>query len=468
MAATDFIVAIELGSSKITGLAGKKSSDGSIQVLAYAQEDSSIFIRKGVIYNLDKTAQSLTSIINKLESKLNATIGKVYVGIGGQSLRTVGNTVLRHLDNETVISQELIDEIRTENIQIPIIDMEILEVAPQEYRIGNNLQIDPVGVLSNHIEGRFLNIVARSSVKKNIQKCFDQSRIEIAGFFISPLVTAETVLSDSEKRSGCALIDLGADTTTVSVYQKNVLRHLAVLPLGGNNITKDICSQLMEEEEAELLKVEYGCAFNEREEENEEPKVYSIDSKRSIEAKVLNNIIEARTEEILANVWNQIALSGYEDKLLAGIILTGGGANLKGIDEAMRKRIKQEKGKVDKVKIAKTRHAVKGNIAPNFAEEGTHNTLIGLLFAGEANCCKAEEAKPDPQSQPRLFEENPEDILVRKKAEEKAKKEEEERKKKEKELEKEAKKKARGSFWDGIKKKTEDLTGKLFDEENMK
>ena len=128
MATTEFIAAIELGSSKVTGIAG------SMQVLAYAKEDSSSFIRKGVIYNLNKTAQSLTSIINRLEGDLKESIAKVYVGISGQSLRTVRNVVSRDLKEETLISQELVDAICDENLEIPLIDMDILDVAPQEFR----------------------------------------------------------------------------------------------------------------------------------------------------------------------------------------------------------------------------------------------------------------------------------------------------------------------------------------------
>jgi cell division protein FtsA len=172
MAETDFIVAIELGSSKITGIAGRKESDGSIHVLAYAKEESSSFIRKGVIYNIDKTAQSLTSIINKLESALDNEISKVYVGIGGQSIRTVKNIVARHLATEEIITDELVDSIKDENRQIPLIDMDILEEVPQEYKIGINLQVDPIGVLGSNIEGRFLNVVARSSIKRT---CNDAS-----------------------------------------------------------------------------------------------------------------------------------------------------------------------------------------------------------------------------------------------------------------------------------------------------
>lgn len=402
MATTDFIAAIELGSSKITGVAGKKNSDGSIQVLAYAREDASSFIRKGVIYNLDKTAQSLTSIINKLEGMLNNSIAKVYVGMGGQSIRTVRNVVSRDLDAETIISQELIDSISDENLEIPLIEMDILDVAPQEYKIGNNLQADPVGVAGSHIEGRFLNIVARSSLKKNLERCFEQARIEIADLKISPLVTADAVLTESERRSGCALIDFGADTTTLSVYKNNILRFLTVLPLGGNSITRDITTLQMEEEEAERLKVTYGDAILE-EEEGEEPATCSLeDGGRTLELSKLHNIIEARTEEIIANVWNQLQISGYDDKLLAGVIITGGGANLKHIDEVLRKR-----SKIEKLRFAKfPRNAVHADAPDIIKKDGTQNTLFGLLFAGNENCCMQETPAPKPLNQPQMEPEN--------------------------------------------------------------
>ena len=161
MATTDFIAAIELSSSKISGIAGKKNSDGSIQVLACARENAASFIRKGVIYNIDKTAQALTSIINKLEGQLDNSIAKVYVGMGGQSLRTVKNAVSRELKEENIISQELIDEICDENLDVPLMDMNILDVAPQEFKIDNNMYFDPVGVAGKSITGHFLNIVAR-------------------------------------------------------------------------------------------------------------------------------------------------------------------------------------------------------------------------------------------------------------------------------------------------------------------
>ena len=393
MATTEFIAAIELGSSKITGVAGRKNSDGSMQVLAYAQEDSSTFIRKGVIFNLDKTAQSLTSIINRLEGELKNSIAKVYVGIGGQSLRTVRNVVSRDLEEEAIISEELVSAIGDENIAIPVVDMDILDVAPQEYKVGNNLQANPVGLVGSHIEGRFLNIVARASVRKNLEHCFQQAKIDIADQLIAPLVTANAVLTESERRSGCALIDFGADTTTISVYKNNILRFLTVLPLGGNSITRDITTLQMEEEEAERLKKAYGDALYEEDPEQEEEATCKLeDDNRIIKVADLNNIIEARAEEIVANVWNQIQLSGYEDKLLAGLILTGGAANLKNLDETLRKR-----SKIEKIRMAKLpRNTVH---APNniLKKDGSQNTLFGLLFEGNQNCCLTETA---PQAAP--------------------------------------------------------------------
>ncbi len=385
MAPTDFIVAIELGSSKITGIAGKKLPDGSIQILATANENSSDCIRKGVIYNLDKTTQSLTSLIKKLEATLKASIGKVYVGIAGQSLRTIRNTEVRHLDEEVKISQELIDSLMDSNRAMPIVGYQIFGVAPQEYKVGLDLTIDPVGVQTDHIEARFLNIIARNNVKQNIRQCFEQATIGIADDsddLIAPLALADAILTPNEKRSGCVLVDMGADTTTVSVYKNNILRHLAVIPLGGNNITKDICSLQIDEEDAENLKIKFGKAYVEPTAEYDESKKYSLENKCSIQAQLLEDIVEARINEILDNILNQIVLSGYENKLLAGAILTGGAANMPQMETAFTKRTK-----IEKVRIAKeTQYVLKGETV---GKDGRNNTLIALLAYGKENCCLA-------------------------------------------------------------------------------
>ena len=477
MATTEFIAAIELGSSKVTGIAGRKNSDGSMQVLAYAKEDSSSFIRKGIIYNLDKTAQSLTSIINKLEGDLKNSIAKVYVGIGGQSLRTVRNVGSRDLNEETSISQELVDAICDENLEIPLVDMDILDVAPQEYKIGNNLQADPVGVAGSHIEGRFLNIVARASIKKNLERCFEQAKIEIADLLISPLVTANAVLSESERRSGCALIDFGADTTTISVYKNNILRFLTVLPLGGNSITRDITSMQMEEEEAERLKITFGNVMYEEEESEEAATCQLEDGSRTVELQALNNIIEARAEEIITNVWNQIQLSGYDDKLLSGIIITGGAANLKNLDTMLRKR-----SKIEKIRTARSIRNTIQTDSDLIKKDGTQNTLFGLLFEGKENCCLV-ETRPVTHSQPvitepvNMFEEDEalkeqeaaaREAKKKKDEEDKRRRDEDRRRKEEEKRKKEEarKKKKEGPSW--FEKTFNKISNEIFSDDDMK
>lgn len=410
-AAKDFIVAIELGSSKITGIAGKKNSDGSIQVLAYAREEASAFIRKGIIYNINKTALGLTSIINKLEEQLEAKIAKVYVGLGGQSLHSRKNFVVEHLGRETIITPDIVAQLIQNNQQTRYQDLDILDVVPQEYKVKNDNLADPVGVVGSQIEGHFLNIVARSSVKRNLLTCFEQAGIEIAGFLISPLMLADAVLTDIEKRSGCVLVDLGAETTTVAVYKNSILRHVAVIPLGGNNITKDICSLQIEESEAETLKCKYGSAFT-LPGVNTDDDEYPVNATQKIKANLLNDIVGARMEEIIANVMEQIKRSGYLDKLPCGIVLTGGGANLRNVQEAFSQ---QQKNKYVKVRIANfVLASIKSTESEILMKNGQLNTLYALLAAGKENCWLEEKEEPAN------------DLFIQAQLEEQKKKEEEE------------------------------------------
>ena len=179
MAAKEFIVAIELGSSKMTGIAGQKNLDGSIQVLAVVKENSSAFIRKGVVYNIDKTAQCLTSIVRKLEAQLKTEIRQVYVGVGGQSIRSVKNVIAKDLPNESIITQDMVIELMDANRNMVYPDQEILDAAVQEYKVGSQLQLDPVGIQANHLEGNFLNILERGAFYRNLNKCFEAAGINI-------------------------------------------------------------------------------------------------------------------------------------------------------------------------------------------------------------------------------------------------------------------------------------------------
>ena len=380
MAAKEFIVAIELGSSKVTGIAGQKNLDGSIQILAVVKEESSAFIRKGVVYNIDKTAQCLTSIIKKLETQLKTEIRQVYVGIGGQSIRSVRNVISKDLPNESIVTQEMVIELMDANRNMTYPDQEILDAAVQEYKVGSQFQIDPVGIQATRLEGNFLNILERKAFYKNLNKCFETADINIAEMYLAPLALADSVLTEAEKRSGCALVDLGADTTTVSVYSKNILRHLAVIPLGSNNITKDIATLQMEESDAERMKLKYAAAYTDNNDIDNDLK-YSIDPERQIESRKFIEIVEGRLEEIIENVWYQIP-SEFYDKLLGGIILTGGGSNLKNIEKAFNNHTH-----VDKIRVAKfVTQSIISNHEAIKTHDGTMNTVLGLLAKGDINC----------------------------------------------------------------------------------
>lgn len=381
----DFIVAIELGSSKISGIAGRKK-DGTMQILAYAEEKTTACIKRGMVYNIEKTYQCINNIINKLEAVLKTKIARAYVGIGGQSLRSYKTVIKRNLLMQTFITNETIDSIRQESFEIPYSDYEVLENYPQEYVVDQNVVAEPVGVMGTNIEGEYIDIIAKQTLRSNINTCFDNLNVDIVEELLSPCQLADNVLTDSEKRSGCVLVDLGADTTTVVVYKNNICRYLVTIPLGSSNINKDFASIQIEGAEAEDLKIKYGdaCSQDNDASDDVEGQVYTTSDGRRIEVSLIKRIIESRITEIVANVNSQIVNSNYSGKLLAGIVLTGGGANLKNIEKAFL-----SSNKVEKVRIARSiiQPVVKtSNAGVLVLDNSMSNTLVSLLMAGTVPC----------------------------------------------------------------------------------
>ncbi|MDE5739367.1 MAG: cell division protein FtsA [Bacteroidaceae bacterium] len=381
----EFIVAIELGSSKISGIAGKKRKDGTMQVLAYAEKNTAGCVKRGVVYNIEKVYQSVNWIISKLESTLKAKITRAYVGIGGQSVRSYKCVVRRNMLTQSYITNDAIDSIRQESYEIPFNDYTVLENYPQEFLVDSNVIADPVGVMGTNVEGEFLDIIAKTKLRTNIETVFDNVGIDIAEELVSPLQLANGVLTDAEKRSGCALVDLGADTTTLVVYKNNIVRYLVTIPLGSHNINKDLATLPVDEAETEDLKLKYGDACQDLDVTDEnEPWSYTTSDGLQIEVATIKNVIEARMSEIIANVSSQIVNSDYSDKLLAGLILTGGGSNMKNVVKAFVKSTK-----IDKVRIAhkvnsqvvKTSNAGSINI-----ENARSTTILSLLLAGSVPC----------------------------------------------------------------------------------
>ena len=384
----EFIVAIELGSSKMTGIAGQKNLDGSITVLSAVEEKSESCIRKGVVYNMEKTGQALTTIIKNLRSNLKQEITHVYVGVGGQSIHSEKNVIIKDLPDNTQVTQEMINEKMDENRNMSYPEQEILDAITQEYKVDNQFQLDPVGIQCNRLEGNFLNILWRKKFYNSLNTCFDNAGIAIAEMYLAPLALADNVLTETEKRSGCVLVDLGAETTTVSIYYKGLLRYLTVIPLGSNNITKDLTSLQIEDSQAENLKLKYASAYTENK-DIKDGVFYEIDKDRKIDSRKFIEIVEARIEEIIENVWFQIP-NEYTDKLLSGMILTGGGSNLPNIETAFRQFTH-----IDKIRIAKfVIPTIHSNDPKINAHDGTMNTILSLLTKGDMNCA-GEEIRND-------------------------------------------------------------------------
>lgn len=379
--AKDLIVAIELGSSKMTGIAGRKNPDGSISILAVAKEDSTQYIRKGVAYNIERTAQGLSNIVNKLKNTLKTEIAQVYVGIGGQSIHSVKNPVIKELPQDTIVSQEMVNELMDTNRSMVYPDYEILDAITEEYKVGALFQDDPIGIQAEHLEGNFLNVLWRRSFYRNINKSLDNAGIKVAEMYLAPLAMADSVLTEAEKRAGCVLVDLGAETTTVSVYYRDKLRNIAVLPLGGSNVTKDLESLQIDEINAEAMKLKHASALT-NEKDIDADATLPIGDGRTILSRKFIQVVEARMLEIVENV-KYLVPHEFADKLLGGIVLTGGGSNMKNVEKLFHEVFGAEK-----VRIAKstTLNINKKDSDVILSEDGTTNTILGLLAKGDMNC----------------------------------------------------------------------------------
>ena len=404
----DIIIAVELASTAIRAIAGKREPDGSMQVLAFAQEESPNTIRKGIIDNIDKTTQALNRVVAKLGDKLNVKVNSVYIGLGGQSLRSVHNRVLMQFDGLELLSHKTIDKMHDTNSGVVYPNAEIKEVVPQEFTIGSRSVVDPVGMQAEMLEANFINIIARNTLEENIRKCVRGAGLEVQEVLVSPLCLANALLTANEKRSGCALVDMGADTTTVSVYTNNILRHLCVIPLGGSNVTSDLTSLKVEAEEAEELKKKYGTAYRSDNEDKTGQKV-SLSFDRTEDEEKLQEIVEARYEEIIANVCHHI--SAYKDKMLSGIIITGGAARIPDLQRAFAR---QTAGDIN-IRIVK---GMPENVTVSFGvqvgDPDRLNTLYALLLAGKENCVgEASEtpAQGELDFDKKIEDEEPEEVL---------------------------------------------------------
>ena len=404
------IVAVELGTSRISGIAGKKK-DGSFQILAYAEEQTTACIKRGLVYNVEKTTNSIRKVVEMLSQTLGQKVYRVYVGIGGQSVRSIRKKVPRNMLEQTSITAAHIEELRKESMDINIPDYELLENIPQGYIIDSSPTDDPQGVYGSNIEGEFLNIVARKQLRGNIQTCFNNVGIEIAGTKLSPIELAKNVLTEHEKRAGCAMVDLGAGTTTVVVYKQNIIRYLVTVPIGFNNIIDDLKTLLqIEDKEATDVLIKFGNAYIDPEEDVSDmlKEKYKTSNGNMKSVIGIHEIIHARLTEIIANAVVQIVNSGFSDVLLAGIVITGGGANMKNIDKAFKNNPRQKKFELIRVAKSIVQPVIKStNASSLILDNAMSGSLISLLLSGGVNC-----VSPQAYSGNDIFEANKTDQTI--------------------------------------------------------
>lgn len=386
MGNTYYIAAIELSSSKISGAVGIETSEG-MRILATASTPVDGFISKGVVRNVDKTSDAINSIINILEGDLSRVakedivIKKAYISFAGLSMHSIKSNVARSFDSYIKITPEIINGMRCENeekFQVPEGYIR-LQVDTQEYKFEGNIDFNPIGAPTQHIECNYLNIVMKEQFYAQLRESFAQAQIEIEDSFCAANFDADILLSKDLRRNGCALVNIGAETTTISIYSNDRPKMLTVLPLGSNNVTRDLTAERISMDKADVIKFTRGYKGTGNDNDG-------------IDTETVNNIIYARMGEILKNVRYRIEESGER---VHHIVFTGGGSRLKNLalllDEFMSDYSTE----------------IKPEAQLNIVSESGVNTsvittvLYGLLQQGKANCC--ETAMPAAQENGVIF-----------------------------------------------------------------
>jgi cell division protein FtsA len=333
----EIAVGLDIGTTKIVAMVGEKNQFGKIKVLGVGKSKS-LGVQRGVVSNISKTIASIQSAIDEAESTSGHKIEEVVVGIAGQHIRSLHHSdyIIREKSDEVIV-QEDVDRLIQQVYKLVLLPGEqIIHVLPQEFKVDAQEEIkDPIGMHGARLEANFHVVVGMISSIKNIIKCIDSAGLKLAGITLEPLASSMAVLNKEEEEAGVALIDIGGGTTDLAIFKNEIIRHTAVIPFGGNIITEDIkegCSII--EKQAELLKVKFGSVWPAENKDNEIVSIPGLRGRdpKEITLKNLSNIIHARVTEIVEQVYVEIKNYGHENsrsKLIAGIVVTGGGAQVK-------------------------------------------------------------------------------------------------------------------------------------------
>lgn len=364
-----YIIALEIGSSKIKGATGVIDSSGNLTVKAVEEEKIVDCVRYGCILNVAEVANRIKNIISRLESREpNRTVKSVYVAIGGKSLTATVFNIERQLSAEMEITDDIISQIYNEALATRYNDRDVVQVMPRDFKVDHITVSQPVGTMGRSIQCALNIVTLRSQIKKNLRTVLEtRLRLDIKDFIVRPIAESRLVLSENERRLGCMLVDFGAETTTVAIYKGGVLLYLATIPLGSRNITRDIQSLNFLPEQAEELKKTGGNASTTPQGS------YGPDGRDYTD---INMYVSARAGEIIANINQQITYAGLSERdLPGGIVIVGNGACLKGFNERLSEVTHLPvKAGIPSVRVADSSINVAGSI-----------DVISVLHAASAN-----------------------------------------------------------------------------------
>ncbi len=333
----NYSVGLDIGTTKIVAIIGKQNEYGKIEVLGIGRSKS-LGVHRGVVNNITQTIKSIQQAVEQAEANSGLKIGSVVVGIAGQHIRSLQHSdYITRANSEEVINEDDLEKLCNQVYKLVMLPgEEIIHVLPQEYKVDGQAEIkQPIGMYGGRLEANFHVVVGQVSSIKNIGRCIKSAGLDLYNITLEPLASSEAVLSQEEKEAGVALIDIGGGTTDLAIFKDGIIRHTAVIPFGGNVITEDIkegCSII--EKQAELLKIKFGSAWPGENKDNEIVSIPGLRGRepKEITLKNLSKIIHARVVEIVEQVYVEIKNYGHEEqkkKLIAGIVLTGGGSQLK-------------------------------------------------------------------------------------------------------------------------------------------
>lgn len=334
----DVVVALDIGTTKVCCLAGWKNAHGKLEILGIGKVDS-VGVLRGVVSNIEKTVNAIREAVDIAERNAGMKFSRVHVGIAGQHIKSLQHRGILTRDSEHIeIASRDIDRLVNDMFKLVLPPGDkIIHVFPQEFTVDNEQGItDPIGMCGVRLEANFHIITGQITAVNNLHRCIEKAGLKVADLTLEPIASAEAVLSDEEKQAGVALVDIGGGTTDITVFHEGIIRHTAVIPFGGNVLTADIkegCTVM--QPQAEKLKVKFGSALTNEVFDNRIITIPGLKGRdhKEISEKNLARIIQARMEEILDYVLWEVRRSGYERKLIGGIVLTGGGALLAHLDK---------------------------------------------------------------------------------------------------------------------------------------